>query len=279
MKKILRNTILLTAFGCSSLLGFAGIVIRKEIGEPGAQQKHKSTMWVQAGKIRMEMASERGKTIVIFDGDKQVLWMIQPDQGSYMEMTADTVARLSQQAGGADAQMEQAMKQMQQKMASMPPEQRAIIEQAMKGRAGAMGAGGAPPTITFQAKGGTERVGSFTCSRYDELSNGKRTAELCAATFDQFHLTEADLRSFQSMAKFMEPMRRMNPRGMSPVMPMEQIHGFPVRTVMYDAADKPTYEDTVLSVEQQSVEAGMFTLPAGLTKSDMMGSRGSAPPR
>ena len=147
----------------------------------------------------------------------------------------------------------------------------------MKGRAGAMGAGGAPPTITFQAKGGTNKVGSFTCSKYDELSNGKRTAELCAAAFDQLHLTEADLKSFQSMAKFMEPMARMNPRGMS-AMPTEQIHGFPVRTVMYDA-DKPTYEDTVLSVEQQSVEAGMFTLPAGLTKRRTTGGRGGAPPR
>ena len=83
---------------------------------------------MQAASIRMEMASERGKTIIIFDGDKQVLWMIQPDQGSYMEMTADTVARMSQQAGGANAQMEQAMKQMQEKMASMPPEQRAMME-------------------------------------------------------------------------------------------------------------------------------------------------------
>ena len=279
MNKILRSTIILSAFGCSSLLGFAGIVIKRESGEPGTQQKQKSTMWVQAGKIRMEMASERSKTIIIFDGDKQVLWMIQPDQGSYMEMTADTVARMSQQAGGTNAQMDQVMKQMQQKMASMPPEQRAMMEQAMKGRAGAMGAGGAPsPTVTFQAKGSTDKVGPFTCSKYDELSNGKRTAELCAATFDQLHLTEADLRSFQSMAKFMEPMRRMNPRGMA-ALPTEQIHGFPVRTVMYDAADKPTYEDTVLSAEQQSVEAGMFTLPAGLTKSDMMGGRGSAPAR
>ncbi len=277
MNNLLRSATFLAALGCFSLMACAGVVIKRESGEPGAQQKQKSTMYVEAGRIRMEMESEHGKTIMIFDGNKQVLWMIQPDQGSYMEMTADTVARMSQMAGAANPQMEQAMKQMQEKMASMPPEQRAMMEQAMKGRGGAMG-GGAPPTITFQAKGGSERVGSFTCSKYDELSNGKRTAELCAAAFDQLHLTEADLKTFQTMAKFMEPMRRMNPRGMSS-MPTEQIHGFPVRTVMFDAADKPTYEDTVLSVEQKPVEAGMFTLPAGLTKRDMMGGRGGAPPR
>jgi hypothetical protein len=271
MNKTLRIAILLTAFSSSSLPAFAGVVIKRESGEPGAELKQKSTMYVEAGKIRMEMESERGKTVIIFDGDKQVLWMIQPDQGSYMEFTAETVARMNP---SANPQMEQAMKQMQDRMASMTPEQRAMMEQAMKGRGGMGGAmgGGAAPTITFQAKGGSDKVGSFTCSKYDQLSNGKRVAELCAAPFDEIHLTAADLKSFRDMAKFMEPLRRMNPHGMS-AMPTEQIHGFPVRTVVYDG-DKPISEDTVLSVEQKSVDANMFTLPSGLTKRDMTGGRG-----
>jgi hypothetical protein len=279
MNKFLRTATLLAACGCFSLLASAGVVITRESGEPGGQVKQKSTLYLQAGKIRMEMESERGKTILIFDGDKQVFWMIQPDH-SYMEMTPDTVARMSQMQSqmANDPRMQEAMKQMQDKMASMPPEQRAMMEQAMKGRAGAMSGGGAPPVITYQAKGGSDRVGSFTCSKYDQLSNGKRTAELCAAPFSQLHLTDADMNTFKSMAKFMEPMRRMNPRGGMSATPTEEIHGFPVRTVVYEG-DKPTYEDTVLSVEQKSVDPGMFVLPAGLTKREFpgMGGRGGLP--
>jgi hypothetical protein len=82
------------------------------------------------------------------------------------------------------------------------------------------------------------------------------------------------MKAFLEMAKFMEPMRRMNPRSGSSIF-AEQLHGFPVRTVVFQG-EKPTYEDTVLSVEQKSVGADMFTLPAGATKRDFpgMGGRG-----
>ena len=276
MNNTLRTVIFLSALGCSSLSVFAGVIVKSESGEPGAQQKQKTTLYLEAGKLRMETEAEHGKTIMIFAGNTQDLWMLQPEQGTYMEMTADSIARMSS-AGGGNPQMEQAMKQMQDRMASMTPEQRAMMEQAMKGGMGAMGGGGAPPTITFQAKGGIEKFGTFTCSKYDELSNGKRTAELCAASFDQLHFTEADLKIFQALGKFMEPLRRMNPRAMA-VPPTEQIHGFPVHTVRYDG-EKTTSESTVLAVEQKPLDAGLFTVPAGLTKREFpgMGGRGGPP--
>ena len=96
MNNLLRTAAFLAALGCFSLLACAGVVIKRESGEPGAQQKQKSTMYVEAGKIRMEMESEHGKTIMIFDGNKQVLWMIQPDQG---------MALFDQALGRSEAQL------------------------------------------------------------------------------------------------------------------------------------------------------------------------------
>ena len=46
-----------------------------------------------------------------------------------------------------------------------------------------------------------------------------------------------------------------------------------MRTVTYDG-DKPTFETTVLSVEQKAIDGGLFALPSGLRKQDMMGGRG-----
>lgn len=265
MDKI-RTMVSLIALACFPLLAF-GVVIQQEHGEFGSKQKQKTTLYAENGKIRMESDDQRGgKTIMIFDGDKQVMWMIQPAEGTYTEMTAADVANMSQMASQASQRMEEAMK-------NMTPEQRAMMESAMKGRGGAMGgAPPPPPTITFQAKGGSDKFGSFTCSKYDELSNGKRTAEICAASLEQVHLKPADVKSFEAMAKFFEPMRRMSPRGGYSAPRIEQLHGFPVHSVSYDG-DKPTYETTVLSVDQKSVDASMFTLPAGLKKMDMMGGR------
>jgi hypothetical protein len=168
---------------------------------------------------------------------------------------------------------------MQDQMASMPPQQRAMMEQMMKGRGGAMagmagGAPAAPKTITFSAKGGSDKVGSFTCTKYDELTDGKRTAEICAAPFDQVKVTESDRKSLQGLQKFFEPLMKMAPgRGGFTMPDTEQLKGFPVHSVNYDG-DKATFETTVLSVEQKSIDGAMFTLPAGLTKRDLMGGRG-----
>ena len=99
-----------------------GVVIQQEHGEVGAKQKDVTTMYLDNGKIRVESASATGgKQVIIFDGDTQVMWMIQPEQNSYSEMTAETINGLGQQVGAASAQMADAMKKMQDQMASMPP--------------------------------------------------------------------------------------------------------------------------------------------------------------
>jgi len=151
-----------------------------------------------------------------------------------------------------------------------------MAEQAMRGRMGAgatPGSGAAAPTITFKEKSSGQKFGSFTCTLYDELSNGDRTAEICAAPLDQVHFTAADVKTLEAMAKFMEPVRRMVPQGLS-VPRVQQLHGFPVHTQRYQGT-RATSETTLLSVDQKSsIDAGLFAVPAGLTKKDMMGGRG-----
>src|SRR5262245_45963489 len=85
---------------------------------------------------------------VIFDGGKQVMWMINDAKKSYYEMTKADVDRLG-------AQMNDAMAQMQAQMANLPPAQRAQIEAMMRGRG--MPAA-APPVKPEYRKIGTDKV-------------------------------------------------------------------------------------------------------------------------
>ncbi len=258
------------ALVCVSVAAQAGVVVQQEHGEVG-KAKTKATLYLESGKIRVDS----GDSQLIFDGDKQVLWMIQPGRGDYMEMTAaqvESMGRMAQQGMGAQQQMAQAL-------ANLPPEQRAMAEQAMKARMGAMpgAAPSAPPTITFKQKATGQKVGSFTCTLYEELANGERTAELCAAPLDQVRFSAADQKTMEALAKFMAPLQRMAPKGTWTAPKMEEIHGFPVHSVSYNGST-PTYEMTVLSVEQKAVPAGQFVLPPGLKKMEMpMG--GGRPPR
>ena len=151
-----------------------------------------------------------------------------------------------------------------------------MMEEMMKGRMGG-GAPAAAPTITVQEKGSGEKVGPYTTNRYEVLTNGQRTSELWAASNSQIHLQESDFKTFQAMAKLFEPLTRNAPKGSWSAGPMEQIKGFPVKTVTYDG-QRATYEMTVVNAETQSLQGSLFTLPSGLKKQDMMGPGGMGGP-
>jgi hypothetical protein len=267
MNKLYRTATLLAAFGCFSLPALAGVIITSESSKPDGTQKQKSTFYVDGGRIRVET---EGLThfVMIFDANKQVAWMITPDKGTYMEMDAN--APVTPMADRRQQAIDNSMKQMQDKMASLPPEQRAQMEQMMKG----MTAKSAPATITFRSLDATDKAGPFTCSKYEALSNGKRISEHCTVPFDQLHLTDADVQSFIAFGKFMKT--RMGGRGGAAAPPLEEMKGYPVRTISYNG-DTPTFQSIVVSVEHKSVDSSMFTVPAGLKKEDPMAGRGGAP--
>ena len=264
MGKAHRAGFCLVGIGCWALVARAGTVIQQEGGESGSSQpKQKVTLFIDAGKLRVEGQNPDGKKfIVIFDQDKQVVWNILPDNGAYMEITAAQVE-------GMSAQMNQVMQQMQAQMARMPPEQRKMMEDMMKQRMGGAAAGSAAPTIIVQEKGKGEKVGSFTTTHYEVQSNGQRSSEIWAASTSELHLRDSDFNTFQAMAKFYEPLARNAPKGSWTAGPLQQIQGFPVRTVVYEG-QRPAYEWAVTNVEQRSLESSLFTLPTGLRKQDMM---------
>ena len=69
--------------------------------------------------MRAESTGMRGeKTVVIFDGTRQVLTMIDNEKKTYTEMTQEDAEKMGAQLSGMMAQIEK-------QMATMPPEQRA----------------------------------------------------------------------------------------------------------------------------------------------------------
>lgn len=261
MKRILQGATCAIAVLSYAAIAAAGVVIQQEGGEIGSnKEKQKTTLYIQSGKLRVEgEGPDKKKFAMIFDGDKQVMWILSPDEGVYREMTASQVEQMGQQVNAA-------MQQMQAQLAQMPPEQRKMVEDMMKSR---MGGAAAAPQVTVEEKGSGEKIGSFTTTRYAVLSNGQLTQDVWAASNDQVHLQEADYKTFQAMAKFYEPLLRNAPKSSWSTPPMQQIKGMPVRTISYDNG-RPSYQMDVLKVEEKSLENGLFTLPAGLKKEEMM---------
>jgi Domain of unknown function (DUF4412) len=272
MKTSAYQLALLLLTGCLVGSALAGTVIQQVELKPGSDQSQQLvTVYMDAGKLRVEGDNPAsGKYLLIFDESKQVTWMVDLAKGTYMEFTAAQVQQMADQMQSVSSQMQQAMQQMQSQMADMPPAQRAVMEQMMKQRMGGMAAA-APAEKTVREKASGEKVGPFTCTRYEILTGAELSQEVCAAPASELKVDASAMETFKALAKFYEPLTRMMPKvagNWSTPSGMGQIQGFPVQTILY-TDQKPTSEWRVEKIESRPLEASLFELPDGLKQTSM----------
>jgi len=230
-----------------------------------------TTSQMQADKthLRTEIADASGaKQIVIFDGGKETLYMINMERKTYTEMTK---ADLDRMAG----QMQDTMSMMQAQMANLPPAQRAQMEAMMRGRGMP---GMAAPAKTEYKRNGTDRVGRWTCDKYDGYQNGEKTSELCTVPPTALGIGGADLDVTRQMAEFF---RKLMPQAADQIASVGRVEdqgfsGFPIRRISTTMGRTTTTE--VTEAGRANIPDAVFALPAGLTRQESpmagMGGRG-----
>jgi hypothetical protein len=219
---------------------------------------------IEKSRLRAENDTARGKQIIVFDGAAQVLRTINPDAKTYNEMTKADVDRL----GG---QMQDAMAQMQEQMKNMPPESRKRMEAMMAGRGAA--AGSTAPTE--YKKVGTDKVGKWSCDKYEGTRNGEKVSELCTVPPASLGFTLGDFDVTRQMAEFFS---KLVPQGADQMFRVGSsapngFSGLPVRTVIFRNG-APSFTSEITDVSRQNFPDSLFAVPAGYTKRDMMAGRG-----
>ena len=212
---------------------------------------------IEPTRMRTEVAGQNGATqVVIFDGGKQILYMIDPAAKTYSEMTKADV-------DAAGAQLSGAMAEMQKALEGMPPAQRAQMEAMMKGRLG--GTGGAAAKTEYR-RGGTSKVSKWTCDVYEGFQNNAKTAEVCTVSASALGFAPADFEVSRQLAAFM---RGLIPQGADQVFQAGRVQdqgyeGVPVRRTSTIAGREVTTELT--SVARQTFPDSSFAVPEGFTK-------------
>lgn len=240
-----------------------GVLIVQRTTSGGTQTTNQ--VQIEPNRMRVETADPSGtKLTVVFDGAKQVMYLIKLDQKSYNEISKADVDRIA-------GQMQDMMAKMQAQMAGMPPEARAQIEAMMKGRG--MGAMATPVQIEYR-KTGTDRVGKWTCDKYEGYQNGQKASEICTVHPGALGLSESD---FAVTRQFMDFFKKLIPQGAEQAFGLGQMEeqgfsGVPVKTTFSIGARTTTSE--VTDVSRQTFPDSMFAVPAGFQKEDFMGGRG-----
>ena len=243
-----------------------GVLLVEKTTSGGTTQTHQ--IQIEKDRMRAETAGPAGeKQTVVFDGVKQVLWIINDGRKTYSEMTKADVDRL----GG---QMSDAMARMQEQLKGLPPEQRAQIEAMMKGRGMPGMAAGQPPKTEYR-KTGTDKVGSWTCDKYEGSQNNQKISELCTVEPRTLGFAMAD---FQVTKQLMEFFQKLVPQGADRMFavgtPEEQgFSGVPVRRVTFTSGQQQSVSETT-EVRRQTFAASTFEVPAGFEKEAFGAGRG-----
>jgi hypothetical protein len=228
------------------------LIVEKTIMGDSPPQTHR--VQIDRDWMRMEHQMSGEQQAFVFDGTRQVIWIVNLDKKTYSEMTKADVDRL----GG---QMTEAMARMQEQLKNLPPDQRAMVEQMMKGR----GMGATAPKTVYR-KAGTDRVGRWACDRYEGYQNTRKTSELCTVDPAALGFVPADFEVSRKLAEFFRKLVPQNAENLFAIGKVEEqgFAGVPVRRVFSVGQQQTTTEMT--EVTRQTFPPSTFEVPAGFKK-------------
>jgi len=261
-------------------------VMRSPAGAPGkGGGPDRQILTLSANRMKTVMLDQGGKPAAawVVDLDAQTLISVDYAQRT---VTTGTVQEYAESIHGATqamgGQMAEAMKQMQDAMKDMPPEQRQMVEQMMRrSTPGGGPAGAAPsaeacrqPKVEVRPTGQTASIAGYAAKRYDVYEDGKFAHELWVspAITAWREIDPGKMQRFgQEMAKAMAALpgcggQRARSTGADPNDPAWKLagEGYPVRTVEHGPAEGAVVE--VVKAESRSVPASEFQAPADFTR-------------
>lgn len=282
---------LLMVSGMLALVGsnaFSAVVVTSTAVDLETKESKPSVVYADADKMKVMNAD----TTVIYRGDLQKAWIITLSRKTYVELTPETVRQMSAQVAAGQARLDAAQAQLQQRLASMPPAQRAQLEALLQGRGragaaglGAPGRGGGPaatqgqvPQVSFVKAGPSKTISRMRCDMYRKMVDGAQDEDICIATLAATGLAAADFRVLDSFSNFMGPLTSSPQAPRSDFMSWNDMNkaigfqGMPLDTIHYESG-MPSRQEIVQKIERMNVPASTFDLPAGLAKAEIPGPR------
>jgi len=267
----MRHCVSVAAFllAAASSSAFAGVVITSTQVNLASKDESQISGFIETDRFKIVTP----QNTVIFRDDLKKAWVI--GGTSYVEITPEIVSTFAARITAAQTPGSPEQVRLQERLAKLPPQQRALAEQQLKG----LGAGAsAGQQVAYAKSGQTKTVGAWRCDLFDKSVTGQKQEELCIAPISALGLNDADFRALDLFTAFMGPIAT------SPMAPradyfnwaaMNKAIGFsgvPLQATLLSNGS-PSLQDTMQKVERVSIPADAFDLPPGLTKRELTGLR------
>jgi hypothetical protein len=209
-----------------------------------------NTILIGQGKVR----SDADQNIaVILDPAAGTMTMVDNGKKTFTRITRADLQQLAKS-------LEDAMKQMEQALASVPPEMRDM----MKGRMGGMANAGGPPAVT-EDTGQAATVAGKSCRVYRTTVQGKPTAEYCMADASAIDIPAADratMAAAMAWSKELTDALAKGPMGRLADATPFRAGMVPLRTTTISASGERRTSEFV-GVTTNALAADLFAVPAG----------------
>jgi hypothetical protein len=223
--------------------------------QDGKQVSASAQFSVEEGRVAMIMKGARSARM-IFDAKAQVLHIISDDDKSYVD--------IDKTSGGRGDPMQM----MQEQLAKMPANQRAMAEQMMKSAMGNM----APP-LTYVWSTERKTIAGYECTRVDGMRGNDKVTEYCGSTSADFKMSDAEHKTVLTMQSYLRNftiMVKSADDGTRAFQWDTDTDGYPVLTRCYSNGTM-TLDLALQSVTHQPIPKELFDLPKGYKKTDMPG--------
>jgi hypothetical protein len=260
---LMRN--LVTAVAMLSGVAQAGTVLETVHRDLTAKSTEKlMTTYAQNGQMRVDSAESNG--FVIFKDD--ALYAINVKEHNYTVMDRATVKKM------ADT-INPALKQMQERLEQMPPEQRAQMERLLGNKvAGTQKA----PAREIRTTTRTDKVAGYSCTYAEVLEDGVKQDELCVVPPATLKGGDELVAAGQKMSALMQDMFKdidapwLKESVDRQIQDYARLGGIPVLTRHF-ADSKPVAETTIKSVRTEAIPAATFEVPAGYAHKELLSKK------
>jgi hypothetical protein len=194
--------------------------------------------------------------------------------GTYVEITPEIVTAFAARIAAAQTPGSPEQVRLQERLAKLPPQQREIAEQQLRGLSG----GTAAQPVTYAKKGTAKAAPPGRCEIYAKTVGGQTQEELCIAPISALGLTDADFRVLDLFSVFMGPLAtsQVAPRAdylnWAAMNKAIGFSGIPLEATSLSSG-RPALQDTMEKIERVDIQADAFDLPPGLTKRELTGLR------
>lgn len=247
---------------CMAANTHAGTIYETTTKELTGGKESSTRLQVQDGQLRVDRKDPDGDGVMIYKND--AVHVLNPQEKSYVLIDRAAIKRFADQVNPA-------LKQVEEQLKNMSPEQRAMVEKMMGSRLPQeRGA-----TAEVVKTGRKDKIAGLACT-YSEVRRGSALEqELCLAPPSSLTGGQEMFDVARKMSALMEDMLSslqsptLRQTLGAQVEPYAKLDGFPVFSRIYEDG-KPSLETTLQSMRAASIAASQFDIPAGYKRKDMM---------